>query len=49
VKADGLPLGILGPQLTVELLQRLEARGGRIHTGAPIAVSAPVRDAMCPS
>jgi hypothetical protein len=48
VNADGLPLGALGPQLPVALLQRLEARAGKIHTGAPVAVSAPVRDAICP-
>jgi hypothetical protein len=48
VKADGLPLGTLGPQLPVELLQRLEARAGRIHTGPAMPVSAPVRNAICP-
>jgi hypothetical protein len=46
-KQDALPLGALGPQLSVRLLEQLEARSGRFHTGAPIPVSAPVRNAMC--
>jgi hypothetical protein len=46
-KQDALPLGVLGPQVSVRLLEQLEARSGRFHTGAAIPVSAPVRNAMC--
>ena len=46
-KPDALPLGVLGPQVSVRLLEQLEARSGTFHPGAPIPVSAPVRNAMC--